>query len=34
VYRERGDIGRSDDAPDGKRSAKLVAALFEFIAKE
>ena len=34
VYGERGDIGRSDDAPDGKRRAKLVAALFEFIAEE
>ncbi len=34
VYGERGDVGRSDDAPDGKRGAKLIAAAFEFIAEE
>ena len=34
VYGERGDVGRSDDAPDGKRGAKLIAAVFEFIAEE
>src|ERR1017187_6898186 len=34
VYGERGDVGRSDDAPDGKRGAKLLAAVFEFIAEE
>jgi len=28
VYSERGDVGRSDDAPDGKRGAKLIAAVF------
>src|SRR3989442_12348608 len=34
VYGERGDVGRSDDAPDGERGAKLIAAIFEFIAEE
>src|SRR5207244_3489241 len=34
VYGERCDVGRSDDAPDGKRGAKLIAAVFEFIAEE
>ena len=34
MHRERGDVGRSDDAPDGKRGAKLIAAIFEFIAEE
>jgi hypothetical protein len=34
VYRERGDIGRSDDAPDGKRGAELFAAVFELVAEE
>jgi hypothetical protein len=34
VYGERGDVGRSDDAPDGKRGAKLIAAVFEFVAEE
>ena len=34
VYGERGDVGRSDDAPDRKRGAKLIAAVFEFIAEE
>src|SRR2546428_2221919 len=32
VYGERGDVGRSDDAPDGKRGAELIAAVFELIA--
>jgi hypothetical protein len=27
VYGERGDVGRSDDAPDGERGAKLIAAV-------
>jgi len=34
VYDERGDVGRSDDAPDGQRGAKLAAAAFEFNAEE
>ena len=34
VYGERGDVGRSDDPPDGKRGSKLIAAVFEFIAEE
>ena len=34
VYSERGDVGRFDDTPDGKRGAKLIAAVFEFIAEE
>jgi hypothetical protein len=34
VYGERGDVGRSNDAPDGKRGAKLIATIFEFIAEE
>ena len=34
VYSERSDVGRSDDAPDGKRGAKLIAAVLEFIAEE
>jgi hypothetical protein len=34
VYGERGNIGRSDDALDGKRGAKLIAAVFELIAEE
>jgi hypothetical protein len=34
VHGERGDVGRFDDAPDGKRGAKLIAAVFEFIAEE
>jgi len=34
VYGERCDVGRSDDAADGKRGAKLIAAVFEFIAEE
>ena len=34
VYGERGDVGRPDDAPDGKRGAKLIAAVFEFIAEQ
>src|SRR5437762_14331329 len=34
VYGERCDVGRSDDAPDGKRGAKLIAAVVEFIAEE
>jgi hypothetical protein len=34
VYSERGDVGWSDDAPDGKRGAKLIAPVFEFIAEE
>src|SRR2546427_3471532 len=34
VYGERGDVGRSDDAPDGKRGAKLIAAVLELIAEE
>ena len=34
VYGECGDVGRSDDAPDGKRGAKLIAAVFEFIAEQ
>jgi hypothetical protein len=29
VYGERGDVGRPDDAPDGKRGAKLIATVFE-----
>lgn len=33
VYGERGDVGRSDDAADGKRGTKLIAAVFEFVAK-
>ena len=33
VYGERGDVGRPDDAPDGKRGAKLIAAVFEFFAE-
>jgi hypothetical protein len=31
---ERGDVGRYDDAPDEKHGAKLIAAVFEFIAEE
>ena len=31
---ERGDVGRSDDAPDGKRGAQLIAAVFELIAEQ
>src|SRR5579863_9246358 len=31
---ERGDVGRFDDTPDRKRGAKLIAAVFEFIAQE
>src|SRR3989442_16030564 len=34
VYGERGDVGRSDDAPDGKRGTKLIAAVFQLIAEE
>src|SRR5271155_4916140 len=34
VYGERGDVGRFDDAPDGKRGAKVIAAVFKFIAEE
>ncbi len=34
VHGERGDVGRPDDAPDGKRGAKLIAAVFEFIAEQ
>lgn len=34
VNRERGDVGWSDDAPDGKRGAQLIAAVFELIAEE
>src|SRR5262245_2282022 len=34
MYGERGDVGRSNDAPDGKRGAKLIAAVFEFIAEK
>src|SRR5438128_3846065 len=34
VNGERGDVGRSDDAPDGKSGTELVAAVFEFIAEE
>ncbi len=34
VNGERGDVVRSDDAPDGKRGAKLIATLFEFIAEQ
>jgi hypothetical protein len=31
---KRGDVGRSDDAPDGKRRAKLIAAILELVAEE
>jgi len=31
---ERCHIGRSDDTPNGKRGAKLLAAVFEFIAEQ
>src|SRR5262244_3735133 len=34
VYGERGDVGGSYETPDGKRGAKLIAAVFEFIAEE
>ena len=34
VYGERGDVGRFDDAPDGKRGAELIAAVVELIAEE
>jgi len=34
VYGERGDVGRSNNAPDGKCGSKLIAAVFEFIAEE
>jgi hypothetical protein len=34
VYGERRNVGRSDDAPDGKRGAELIAAVFELIAEE
>ncbi len=34
VHGECGDVGRSDNAPDGKRGAKLIAAVFEFIAEQ
>ena len=34
VYRERSDVSRSDDAPDGKRGAKLIATVFELIAEQ
>src|ERR1700750_1300692 len=34
VYGERGDIGRCDHAPDGKRGPKLIAAVVELITEE
>ena len=34
MYGERGDGGGLDDPPDGKRSAQLPSAIFEFIAEE
>src|SRR5208283_3098119 len=34
VYGERGHVGRSDYASDGKRAAKLVAPFFELIAQQ
>ena len=34
VCGKRGDVGRSDDAPNGKRGAKLIAAIVEFTAEE
>jgi len=29
VHGQRGDVGRANDAPDGKRGAKLIATVFE-----
>jgi len=34
VYRERRDVGRRDDATDGKRGAKLTPPVVEFIAEQ
>src|SRR5580704_5804378 len=34
VHSERGNVGRPDNAPDGKRSAKLLTAVFELITEE
>ncbi len=34
MYGERGDIDSSDDASDGKRGAKLIAAVVELIAEQ
>ena len=34
VHRKRGDIRRTDDAPDGKRRAELIAAFLELIAEK
>jgi hypothetical protein len=34
VYGERGDVDRCNDAPDTKRSAKLIAAFTKFIAED
>src|SRR5262249_8153441 len=34
VYRERGDVGRSDDASDVERGEEVTATLFEVIAEK
>ena len=34
VHGECGDVGRSHHAPDRKRGAKLIAAVFQFIAEQ
>jgi len=34
VYGKRSDVGRFDNAPDGKRGAQLIAAVFELIAQD
>jgi hypothetical protein len=34
MYGERGDVLRPDDAPNRKRGAKLIAAVFEFVPEQ
>ena len=34
VNGQRGDVSRSDDAPDGQRGAELVASLVEVLAED
>ena len=34
VNGQRGDVSRSDDAPDGQRRAELVAPLVEVVAED